>query len=397
MRLTTMTKCTAATFMIASSFAIGAQVNAAQTALRHSQAIDLSPYFIGGAPDSTVGFAGNGNSPLSLAFDGTNAYISGYNNSSSDGSVGVVKVSNVTGTGNVTVTDLGIKFDVSGFRGIDSMVYANDALYLANDNGTTSSSYIRKYDVSGDTPSLETEVNAPGRPLTIDYNPNADNISYVQYSQGRIFQLNKDTLTEQEGDTHKAIIYDPATGTAWRSVSFDSDGNVTAATFQGIVVGNLNGDGNGYRKLDDSGAGVTNALQYGADNNVWVSVDIVEDAGDSDLIAYTLRGTTEVTDSTGSSRSIDANNVYLANLDGSVDGLSQIELTGAEDGIGAAWQNDTKQIMYDVDAEGNGTLLVVSFGDERLDVYTFAAVPEPASMALLGAAGLLILGKRRRK
>ena len=117
----------------------------------------------------------------------------------------------------------------------------------------------------------------------------------------------------------------------------------------------------------------------------------LEDLG-GDLLALSGRNQTTLTDSLGAVTAAPDTQVHIRNLDGSVTGLTQVSLTGAENGIGTAWLGDTENLVFGLDASGVGTLLVLDFDGRRLDVYQ---VPEPASMAMIGL-GAFLLARRRR-
>jgi hypothetical protein len=126
-------------------------------------------------------------------------------------------------------------------------------------------------------------------------------------------------------------------------------------------------------------------------NNIGQGVAILEDVG-ADLLAFSGRDLTTLTDLNGGVSQVADTSVHIRNLDGSTTGLSQIVLTGDEDGIGTPWSGDIKNLAFGFDDAGRATLLVVDLASRRLDVYQ---VPEPAGATLAGLALLLGVVMRR--
>lgn len=362
---------------------------AAQQNLAHVATIDLGTQF-----NSTTGY---GDNPLSIAFDGTNAYIGGYkNDATSPGTVGVVQVGDLFGT--PTFAPLAGTLNASPLsRGYDALAVAAGDLFIGHDSGTAATGFIRRHDLATDSAMWTMSGPQGARPFAMAIDPLGDNgnpgVAFLTQGSGRRRLLSlADGSTIFDGSNGGIINTSPDSGSTWRTVGFDTNGN--------IVVVNQNAFGYGVRNTNNQwmtlAGGLNNttraALKTGTGgqvNNVGQGIVIMEDLG-SDLLAFSGRGFSGITDSTGGTQTVDKLQVHIRNLDGTTTGLTQIALLGDEDGIGTAWTSDIKNLAFGMDSLGRPTLLVVSFLERRLDVYV---VPEPS--ALLGLlAGLLVLRRR---
>ena len=359
--------------------------NAAQTPLVHVSSIDLSSQF-----NSTTGY---GQNPLSIAFDGTNAYVGGYNSTAAAANIGVVKVSTIFG-GTAGFAPLpNTQFSSPATRGLDALAYegGTGSLIMAHDGGTAATSFISRRNAS-DGSSVWSMANPQGaRPWAMAVDPLGDNgsagVGFLVSGSGRRRLLSLATGANIFDGTNGGIINtSPLTSTNWRALEFDDLGNV--------VVGNQDGYGYGVRNTNNQWktlAGVLNlttrsVLKNVATNNVGQGIVVLEDVG-SDLLAMSGRAMTTFTDSLGGVTTVADTKVHIRKLDGSVTDLTQIVLNGDEDGIGAAWAGNIKNLAFGVDGRGRPVLVVVDYVGRRLDVY----VPEPATLGLLGVSALLAL------
>lgn len=365
----------------------------AQTELQHVANIDLGGQFNSGT--------GYGDNPLSIAFDGANAFIGGFNNSGATGNIGVVKVSNIFGVGSPVFTPLPMtQFSSPTSRGLDSLAYdaASDSLIMHHDSGGATGFISRRNATDGST--VWSIANPQGaRPLgAVGVDPVGDSgnpgVAYLLQGSGRRRLLSMtDGSTIYDGSNGGIINSTPTYfGGAWRSVAFDTDGNIAVTEDTGYQYGERVGV-NQWQALNGTLDRTSSSAQKDvAINNVGQGIAIMEDLG-SDLLAFSGRNMTTLTDLNGGVTNVSDTDVHIRNLDGSIAGLTQIVLTGDEDGLGTAWQNDAKNLAFALDDTGQATLLVVDFIERRLDVYQ---VPEPACLGLLAVGSLVVLGRRRR-
>jgi len=364
---------------------------AAQAELRHVSTIDLSLDF-----NSETGYGSN---PLSIAFDGTNAYIGGFNNSGATGNVGVVKVSNIFGGGAMFTPLAATLFSSPASRGLDALSYdpVTGSVLMMHDSGAAGSSFISRRDTSGANIWTILNPNA-SRPTAMAVDPlgngsGSPGVGFLVQGSGR-----RQMLSIADGSTvftgaNGGIVNSAPTffGTSWRSMAFDSDGNIAISEDSGFQYGTRT-TANQWTALNGTADRTSNSITKDlVVNAVGQGIAILEDLG-SDLLAVSGRNMTTFTDLGSAVSAVDDTKVHIRNLDGSIGSLTQILLSGDEDGIGTPWTGDIKNLAFGLNAEGDPTLLVVDFIDRRLDVYVF---PEPVSGVLLTLGGLVVLRRRR--
>lgn len=365
---------------------------AAQAELTHVSSIDLSGQF-----NSQTQYGSN---PLSVAFDGTNAYIGGYNNSGATADIGVVKVSNIFGGAAAFAPLANSIFSSPNARGLDAVAFdpLTGALLMAHDSGSAATSFISRRSAA-DGSNVWSVSNPQGaRPTAMAVDPTGDGgssgVGFLVQGSGRRRLLNMATgATVFDGSNGGIINSSPtAFGTAWRGLAFDADGNVAISEDTGFQYG-VRTNSNQWMSLGSVLNTTSSSIAKDvAVNNVGQGVAILEDLG-SDLLAVAGRNMTQFTDLSAGVSAVDDTKVHIRNLDGSDTGLTQIVLSGDEDGIGSPWTGDIKNLAFGTNASGDPTLLVLDFTERRLDVYV---VPEPAMLAGLALAGLVVIRPRRR-
>lgn len=357
----------------------------------HVSSIDLSAQFNTGT--------GYGSNPLSIAFDGTNAYVGGLNNTGAAADVGVVKVSNIFGGAATFAPLTATQFSAPATRGLDALSYdpVTSSLLMLHDGGT-GATFISRRDAAGNE--IWTVANPQGsRPMAMAVDPigNGDGnpgVAFGVQGSGRRRLLSMtDGTSLFDGSTGGIINGSPtAFGSAWRAMAFDAQGNIALSEDSGFMYGVRN-TANQWKTLTGTlNATSSSVAKDGAPQNlVGQGIAILSDLG-TDLLAMSGRNMTQFTDLAGGTTSVDDTMVHIRNLDGSVGSLTQISLNGAEDGIGTAWTGDIKNLAYGLNATGDPTLLVVDFIGRRMDVYV---VPEPAMLAALLMGGLAVVRRRR--
>ena len=377
----------------------------AQTFTQTKRVFLADQFFAGvdGAPNSPFGTAVGG-----VAFDGTTAYVGGFNGSGADSSVGVVAVSGLNSGPFATaaVTPLaGSTFTAPSNRGINSVAYdpVSASPVIAFDSGTASTSFIRSVNPATGTANYTTTNPGGQRPFAVAFDPGAGdtptpNDGFFASGQGRRAGLDPITGAEifsfSGGPATPGLIFTstPSIGFANRGADFDSEGNLAVATNSGVSYGIRTGQ-NSIVGLDNMSAGTTGSILSAGANNIGRDVAILEGAGldGVDLLAVALRDSTAANASDGTSFAVTDTNVYITELDGSL----VATLTGAESGLAQAFANDTKQLAYALSPDGVPTLVIADFVERRLDVYTITPIPEPTALAAVGLGGLALLRRRR--
>jgi hypothetical protein len=398
-----------------------ARVVRAQITLQHTSNVDLSSQFFGATPPDGSGTPASqyGWNPLSIAFDGTNAYVGGYNSGAVLGSsnqVGIVKIQNVTTAAAPVLQGLSSTvFTANSFRGINDMGFdpVSGALYAAYDSGSSITSSITKYDTSGNQ-LLQALSPDNQRPFSLAIDPVGDSglpiVAFLAQGSGRRLGLRTGDLSllyTISGESNPgAIINGSPTniGTAWRAMAFDSAGNIVLGEDSGVLygvrnnanqfkttAGTLNVAGNVVRKIADDNTVKT--------NNVGLGVGILKGfgAGGADLIALQQRtnnvgGIGSFTDLTGGTTTFNETQVQVRNLNGTTTGLTQTTLNGDEDGVGGVYAGGIKNFAFANDASGRPTLVVVGFDQRRLDVYSLEPTWSAAGGGTWGTTGNWLSG-----
>jgi hypothetical protein len=371
---TTLTMAAAVTALTASAAFAGPQ----QT-LVHTNQILLGAEF-----NETSGY---GDNPLSITFDGNNAYVGGYNNGPvSPGTIGVVKVLNVTGAAPSTQLLANSLISSPDLRGFDALAYdaASDSIFTFHDSGVFLTSLISRRSVTDGSEVWTTTSPANQRVMAGAIDPTGDAgspaVAFLAQGQGRRLALkvsDGSILYDASGGSNPGGIIlgeKNATddfGTAWRALTFDASGNIAVTEQDYFGYGTRIAD-NQWQSLDSVANRISKSVEDdGAINFAGQGIAILPGLGvdGADLLAFSGRGMSQTTDLDGNITAVSNTQVHLRNIDGSTTGLSQIALTGGEDSIGADWLNNTKNLAFGLDGSGTPTLLVLDFIEKRLDVY----------------------------
>ncbi|HZZ44997.1 MAG TPA: dockerin type I domain-containing protein [Tepidisphaeraceae bacterium] len=368
------------------TLAVGAQHSFAQVlSLQHTDSIDLSSLF-----SSTSGY---GNSSLSIAFDGTNAYIGGYNNTAAAANVGVVQVQNVL-TANPSLNGLApSQFSAPSDRGLDALGYLGGALYEDHDSGTAATSFIQKINLDGTIAWTTLSPNGQ-RPQALAIDPTGNNgspaIAFLSQGNGRRLALDTsgNVLYTIGGGTNPGGIINASANspfssntasnsqTNWRALAFDSAGNIAVGEDSGFGYGVRTGV-NSFSALDGTPNIITRSeLKTPEVNNVGIGVALLQGASPSDLLVFAPRvvgtgsaGTATLKDTTGAITTASSGMIQIRNVDGTTTNLPQTALGGGDDGIGKAFSTELRNFAVAQDASGLPILLAVSPLENRLDIY----------------------------
>ena len=373
---------------IAALSAVAALVGTAQAeqyALQKTNSISLSSQFFGGATPSAYGV-----NPLSVTFDGTNAYVGGYNNSGAAGTTGVVRIDNAISAAPAftPLTGNGAIVPTPSFRGIDHLAsFGGDVLMAQTTGGTGSapSSFIRR--VTGTTGTTVWNTNGPLglQPFAMAIDPLADNntpavgfISQDDFNGGARFAIK---LSDGSALGNAAGVFSTSgrdIGFSPRDMAFDSQGNLASITGRGVGYARRTGTDSFVNDITGTGGGAGSAgvlaHQPPDVNNNGNAVAILEGAGTTNFLATSIRvsglndlvltqfdGTVQTT--------VDARDVQIRNLNGSLAGISQAQLNGSEDFLGNFYNGQIKGFATGKDANNNPVLFVVDFISNVLDVF----------------------------
>ena len=329
-----------------------------------------------------------GDNPSAVAFDGDTAYIGGFNTAGPDATTGVVAVGDLFGAfGAATKTPLlGTTQSTPAGRGIEGTAYdpATDSIFTALSTGGSSGA-LGSFDATTGVQNFLVSNPSGVRPFTVGADPIAPDdgslAAFLSQGSGRRLALDADSgaLVYSTGQPSPggAIIFNGSLGSAYRGADFDSEGNLAYATANGFGFAERI-DVNTFNTTSDDVL-----LVSPGNNNIGRDIAILEGlaADGGDLFAIVARD---------SALSSGDEVVYIIDADGNIVDT----LTGDESGLSTAFQNDTKSIDYGLAPDGTPTIVVTDFVERRLDVYQ-SPIPEPASLAVLGVAGLGLLRRRR--
>jgi hypothetical protein len=346
----------------------------AQVTLQKSNSISLSADFAAGSAYGT--------NPLSIAFNGTSAFVGGFNPSGGSTTVGVVRVDGI-GTGTTTINPLAsTQFGSPANRGIDSLAATSNGLFIHHFSGAASSTFVRRTDNDGNTVWSVSNVNNESVfAIAIDPlgNAGAPALAYLNQGSGFVRRLSIDDGSVITPSGQFGIGFNASLGSAHRALDFDDAGNIIYGTGNGVGVGIRDtAGGTNFNRVvtltDPNVAGTSpSIIKSGGVNNVGNGVALVNGLATDPLIAFSPRATnpTTLTALDGSTTSVNPNNLQLRKRDGTLSSaITQSELLGNEDNFGNVYTDAVKNIAYGVDGNGNPVLLVVSFATRQLDVYT---------------------------
>lgn len=374
----------------------------AQPVFKHLKAFNVSALF-----DGTTNSAGD--AVIDVAFDGSNAYLAGFRSASGTGTVGVIRMDNVLSlsSGVVNSSTPGVSriigVSAAGSGRDTRLVYYNGYLYLGTGlgQGTSPESAIRKYAPDG---TLVTSWAGDGvltlteagfsRYDTLEIDPGYDgsgpSLAVAPLHTGSTQPIKRFSLeTGALLGTSNAVM-----PTYLRDIAFAPNGDVyvhraSADADDGIFVAPRTGlDSYGAPSVlvsVDEGNFQEATVTYVPSGQVFPSL--------GDLIAYNRRPSTV---------SAETNKLFLATLSGAE--VASIDGSGVtEDGVdlGTYKHNLINAFPY-LTQDGKLLLFVVSGHTpgspagtiDRLDIYQ--AVPEPASLMILGTGVAALFLRRRR-
>jgi hypothetical protein len=192
-----------------------------------------------------------GNNPSAVAWNGTDAWLAGYNTTGAAANVSIVKLSNVLST-----PTFGTAFgtiSANSSRGISALLIRGNQLVAALDNGGGSGDSVRAFDVLSETqqwrigdPGAGNDSTRRGNGIAFDPGFNGadagQGFAYLSIGSGRRHLLNPANGTYKFGQNAGMIMNLSPVSTTWRALDFDPDtgdiyaresGRVTKATRTG--------------------------------------------------------------------------------------------------------------------------------------------------------------------
>ena len=375
-----------------------------QFSLQHANSIDLSPAFFGegpmGEPPSDFG-----TNPLSVTYDGSSAYVGGWNGSGSASNVGIVRVNSPLSLSSSLTSLNPTVFSANASRGLDYLASSGaGAVFGLYDDGT-GNGFIRRYDASGNQQWSVTPGNivAGYRPSAMAIDPLADNgqpaLGMVGIGSGRraALRLSDGSLVYgPSGATTppplgEIINPNPASvggvtlGFTYRGIAFDAQGNIAVTAAGGTSYGVRDTQGgtnfNRFVNLDGTSSATSpiavKQTASGPALNVGQQLGFLEGLGAETMLAVSERIGAPFELTLTSSRpgvpqltGLDSRHVQIITTTGARPAdLLNPALTGEEDGLGSGWTDDVKGIAVGRDANNLPALFVVSFTARTLDIY----------------------------
>lgn len=319
-----------------------------------------------------------GSNASAIAWDGSTAYLAGYNGGGSARDTALVNVSNV-----LTSPTLGSRYGLQagtasgrGYVGGDFKSGVGFATVF--DSGTTSTSYIRLDNTSG-TNVFQTTVG--GRPPA---GPSFDTLSTrlsLMY-QGTNSVTNYDVTTGSSTGTVATNIQNIAgLGTAYRDFDYDSSGNLYARLNNNLVRANR-ATATSYSATPTLLVDLTDA------NNVGENVAVVEGFPTSGSPLFVLYND-KASNTTGQAF---ASTVKAVRADGTAEPLSFL---GGDESTALTFPAGTGFYDFSYDS-ATKTLALLDFTNRQFYIFGAAStVPEPTTLGAVASVGLIASRRRR--
>ncbi|MFG0304991.1 MAG: PEP-CTERM sorting domain-containing protein [Phycisphaerales bacterium JB040] len=325
---------------------------------------EIAKFGIGNEFNSTTA---NGTNGAAIAWDGTNVYVAGYNNSGAPGSSGIVHY-NASGAVQNSFGSLSTP-NGRGYSGIDVSASGIAAAY---DDGAADANGLQLFNSSGAQQWAFNIRGGSGTAFDPGFGGADSGVASITFGSGRRWLNDTGTGATIYDGTNGMIVTDFG-GSFWRSMDFrDSDGDMVLRRANDLIyVDRTGGNSGNVSVIVDTnenapfvnGQNVAFAFDTGTTSDFIIYNDRA--AAGSGQLFETVVG---LVDTSGAS--IAANFNY------------------SDAGFGAG--NAYYDFSYDA---GTGTLAVVDFFNN--EVRIFSIVPAPSTAALLGLGGLVAARRRR--
>lgn len=321
-----------------------------------------------------------GTNASAVALSGDNVWVGSWNNSGAAGFSGIYRVSDIFGTQTGAVLG-GTSRTTANTRGFSGLVVNGNNLYSAWDNGAASPLGLQKLDATSGAAAWGTNFRGSGG---LDIDPlSSGNIGTTQLGSGRRWLYNEATgsvIYNGTAGTQGFIIITqqtPPLNTNMRSIAFDS---VTGDAYSRSV-------NNVYKavRTGENAAVTPSTIVTGTSNDTaGLNIEFFTIGGSKFLIYNDRPVNTPGQAWNGAVRVVDTNGVAQT--------VNFLDATGAN-AVSFADGNGFYSFSFDA---ANNRIAVADFLNNRVQVFSTQAVPEPATMLALGA-GVAALLRRRRK
>jgi hypothetical protein len=332
----------------------------AQVNLYEVRRIDLSASFISGTAYGT--------NVSAVAWNGSDAWVAGFNNSGNAGSVGLAKVSNVWGPASLG-SAFGVVAATPNARGYSGLDILGNNLASAYDNGGASANGIQSWNTTTQTANWSKNTRG-GSGVAFDPGfASADSgVAWTTFGSGRRALQNAasgaDIYTTANG-----MIINAGNGTLWRDMDFDDmTGDLYARRSNGLYKTTRTGGNSGT-------VSTLIAFNAAADSVNGHNLAFMSDTVNGDLVIFNDR----LNGNTGQGFT---NVLKIVDSNGVAQTINWSLLAPTLSGNG--------YYSFSFDAASQ-TLAVADFFNDTIHIF---AVPAPSSVALLGFAGLA--ARRRR-
>lgn len=306
-----------------------------------------------------------GSNPATVAWDGTDMYVAGWNNGRGDGDINaIIRVPDAANS-----DALGSTFGAFGtpnFRGYLSIDVRDGKLAAAYETGGNNVNGLSQWSLGSLTQDWAVET----RPVSANYDPavNGGNaVSWAQFGSGRLRVTNASDGSLIYSGSDGPIVYPGSGGTLWRGQDIDVNGNIYMRENNQVIAADRTGENS-----------TTNVRFIATPTGAGQSGQFVNaiNTGFGDFVIYN--------DRTGAASTF-GDSVTVIDTNGNA---VSVNWNGIDTGLATA----TAWFDFDYDA-ASGTLALIDFSNRQ--AYIFSVVPAPASLALLGLGGLAAARRRR--